>query len=75
MSRRCRRSEPRAGLPRPAYDPAGAPRAYIRTLLPAILAGQVNPGQVFDSELDLDHTPQGYQDMDARRALKVLIRP
>jgi threonine dehydrogenase-like Zn-dependent dehydrogenase len=50
-------------------------RAYIRTLLPAILAGQVNPGQVFDSELDLDHTPQGYQDMDARRALKVLIRP
>ena len=50
-------------------------RAYIQTLMPAILDGQVNPGQVFDSELDLDHTPQGYQDMDARRALKVLIRP
>jgi threonine dehydrogenase-like Zn-dependent dehydrogenase len=50
-------------------------RAYIETLMPGILAGQVNPGRVFDREVALDQTPQGYQDMDARRALKVLVHP
>lgn len=50
-------------------------RAYINTLMPGILAGQVNPGRVFDREVTLDQTPQGYRDMDARRALKVLICP
>lgn len=50
-------------------------RAYIHSLMPAILSGQVSPGKVFDSELDLEQVPQGYKDMDARRALKVLIRP
>jgi len=43
--------------------------------MPGILTGQVNPGRVFDREVTIDQTPQGYQDMDARRALKVLIRP
>jgi threonine dehydrogenase-like Zn-dependent dehydrogenase len=50
-------------------------RAYINTLMPGILAGQVNPGRVFDREVTLDQTPQGYKDMDERRAIKVLIRP
>jgi threonine dehydrogenase-like Zn-dependent dehydrogenase len=50
-------------------------RAYIQTLMPGILSGQVNPGRVFDSEVTLDEVPQGYQDMDTRRALKVLVRP
>jgi threonine dehydrogenase-like Zn-dependent dehydrogenase len=50
-------------------------RAYIETLMPGILAGQVDPGRVFDREVALDQTPQGYQDMDARRALKVLVHP
>ena len=50
-------------------------RAYIQTLMPGILSGQVNPGRVFDREVTLDEVPQGYQDMDARRALKVLVRP
>jgi threonine dehydrogenase-like Zn-dependent dehydrogenase len=49
-------------------------RAYIQTLMPGILTGTVNPGRVFDREVTLDQTPQGYQDMDSRRALKVLIR-
>jgi len=50
-------------------------RAYIPALMRGILAGQVNPGRVFDREVTLDQTPQGYQDMNARRALKVLVRP
>lgn len=50
-------------------------RAYIQTLMPAILAGQVNPGRVFDRELALDQIPEGYKEMDSRRALKVLVRP
>ena len=49
-------------------------RAYIETLMPGILSGTVNPGRVFDREVTLDQTPGGYEDMDSRRALKVLIR-
>jgi threonine dehydrogenase-like Zn-dependent dehydrogenase len=43
--------------------------------MPGILSGQVNPGRVFDREITLDEVPQGYQDMDSRQALKVLVRP
>jgi threonine dehydrogenase-like Zn-dependent dehydrogenase len=50
-------------------------RTYIETLMPDVLAGRVDPGRVFDREVTLDQTPQGYKDMDTRRALKVLIRP
>ncbi|WP_194927733.1 zinc-binding dehydrogenase [Catenulispora pinisilvae] len=50
-------------------------RAYISTLLPDILDGTVNPGKVFDQQISLDQTPAGYQAMDNRSALKVLIRP
>ena len=49
-------------------------RAYIQTLMPGILTGQVKGGRVFDRETTLDQTPQGYLDMEARRALKVLVR-
>ena len=42
--------------------------------MPGILSGTVNPGRVFDREVTLDQTPGGYEDMDSRRALKVLIR-
>ena len=50
-------------------------RAYIETLMPDVLAGRVDPGCVFDREVTLDQTPQGYKDMDTRQALKVLVRP
>jgi threonine dehydrogenase-like Zn-dependent dehydrogenase len=50
-------------------------RAYIHTLMPAILAGEASPGRVFDRELSLDQIPEGYKGMDSRQALKVLIRP
>jgi threonine dehydrogenase-like Zn-dependent dehydrogenase len=50
-------------------------RAYIETLMPDVLAGRVDPGRVFDREVVLEQTPQGYKDMDSRQALKVLVRP
>lgn len=50
-------------------------RAYLEQLLPAVLDGTVNPGQVFDLTVDLDDTPKGYTAMDERTALKVLVQP
>jgi threonine dehydrogenase-like Zn-dependent dehydrogenase len=43
--------------------------------MPDVPAGRVDPGRVFDREITLDQTPRGYQDMDTRQALKVLVRP
>jgi threonine dehydrogenase-like Zn-dependent dehydrogenase len=50
-------------------------RAYIERLLPAVLDGTVNPGRVFDSVVSLEDTPKGYAAMDAREAIKVMVRP
>jgi len=50
-------------------------RAYIEHLLPAVLDGTVNPGKVFDRTVSLEDTPLGYAAMDAREALKVMIKP
>jgi threonine dehydrogenase-like Zn-dependent dehydrogenase len=50
-------------------------RAYIDELLPDILDGTIEPGKVFDATADLDGVPAGYQDMDDRKSLKVLIKP
>jgi threonine dehydrogenase-like Zn-dependent dehydrogenase len=49
-------------------------RIYIPELLDDVLAGTIDPGRVFDYETDLDHTPDAYQAMDERRAIKSLIR-
>ncbi len=57
---------------------AGGPapvRAYIEELMPDILDGTIEPGKVFDAITDLDGVPAGYQDMDNRKSLKVLINP
>ncbi len=50
-------------------------RAYIEQLLPAVLDGTVQPGLVFDRTVPLDDTPAAYAAMDAREALKVMVRP
>jgi threonine dehydrogenase-like Zn-dependent dehydrogenase len=80
----------RVGVPHyaaiPAAEPAfyrniivgGGPapvRAYIDTLLPDILEGTIEPGRVFDCEIGLDATPDGYRAMDERRFIKVMVRP
>jgi threonine dehydrogenase-like Zn-dependent dehydrogenase len=50
-------------------------RAYIEQLLPAVLDGAVNPGKVFDRTISIDDVPAGYEAMDQRQALKVMVRP
>jgi len=50
-------------------------RAYIPELLPLVLDGTIDPGQVFDLTLPLEDAAEGYAAMDSRRAIKVLLHP
>jgi len=57
---------------------AGGPapvRGYIDDLLPDVMEGRIEPGLVFDRTVGLDEVPDGYRAMNAREALKVMIRP
>lgn len=49
-------------------------RAYIEALLPDIREGRIEPGFVFDRTVDIEGVPDGYAAMNAREALKVMIR-
>ncbi len=49
-------------------------RAYVPDLMPDVLAGTLDPSPVLDMTVDLDSVPAGYAAMDARRALKVMVR-
>jgi threonine dehydrogenase-like Zn-dependent dehydrogenase len=49
-------------------------RKYIPELLDAVIAGEINPGRVFDFETDLDHVVAAYDAMDERRAIKSVLR-
>ncbi len=56
---------------------AGGPapvRAYIEELLPDVLEGRIQPGRVFDRVTELDGVPDGYRAMNAREAIKVMVR-
>ena len=50
-------------------------RAYLEDSIPQVLDGTIDPGRVFDRELPLSDIARAYRLMDAREALKVLIRP
>ncbi len=50
-------------------------RAYIEELMPEVLDGTIKPGRVFDSEVGLDRVPGGYESMNERSSLKVLVKP
>lgn len=50
-------------------------RRYLPDLLDLVTSGAVNPGLVFDSVLPLADVAEGYQAMDERRAIKVLLQP
>jgi threonine dehydrogenase-like Zn-dependent dehydrogenase len=49
-------------------------RKYIPDLLARVLAGDINPGLVFDFTTDLEHVADAYAAMDERRAIKSLLR-
>jgi threonine dehydrogenase-like Zn-dependent dehydrogenase len=48
-------------------------RQYIPELLEHVLAGDINPGLVFNLATDLDHVAEAYAAMDERRAIKSLL--
>jgi threonine dehydrogenase-like Zn-dependent dehydrogenase len=50
-------------------------RAYIGDLLPDVLEGRIEPGRVFDRNVDLDGVPDGYRAMDERESIKVMVTP
>jgi hypothetical protein len=50
-------------------------RAYLPELLADVWAGTLDPGPVFDLELPLAQVADAYAAMDARTAVKVLLRP
>jgi len=50
-------------------------RRFLPHLMDLIWNRDINPGRVFDLELPLDEAPAGYQAMDQRQAIKVLLRP
>jgi threonine dehydrogenase-like Zn-dependent dehydrogenase len=49
-------------------------RRYISELLGDVIAGNINPGRVFDHEVSLDNVAEGYEAMNERRATKALVR-
>lgn len=49
-------------------------RAYLPELLADVLNGTIDPSPVFDLTVSLDQVPDGYKSMDARTALKALVK-
>jgi threonine dehydrogenase-like Zn-dependent dehydrogenase len=50
-------------------------RRFLPQLIDLIWSRQIDPGKVFDLELPLEEAAAGYQAMDQRRAIKVLLHP
>jgi threonine dehydrogenase-like Zn-dependent dehydrogenase len=50
-------------------------RRFLPQLIDLIWNRKINPGKVFDLELPIDQAAEGYQAMDQRQAIKVLLRP
>jgi threonine dehydrogenase-like Zn-dependent dehydrogenase len=48
-------------------------RSYIETLMRHVVDRTIDPSRVFDLELPLDCVAEGYEAMDKRRAIKVLL--
>ena len=50
-------------------------RAYAEELMADVLQGTLDPSPVFTKTVDLDGVPEGYEAMDNREAVKVLVKP
>ncbi|MDE2481615.1 MAG: alcohol dehydrogenase catalytic domain-containing protein [bacterium] len=48
-------------------------RAYVETLMDYVMRDAIDPSRVFDLTLPLDRVAEGYQAMDERRAIKVVL--
>ena len=50
-------------------------RRFLPELVDLIISGEINPGDVFDLTLPLEEAAKGYEAMDERSAIKVLLTP
>jgi threonine dehydrogenase-like Zn-dependent dehydrogenase len=50
-------------------------RRFLPELIELIWNREIDPGKVFDLELPLEQAAEGYEAMDLRRAIMVLLRP
>lgn len=50
-------------------------RQYLPELLADVLAGTIDPAPVLTDDVALDDVAEGYRRMDAREAIKVMVRP
>jgi threonine dehydrogenase-like Zn-dependent dehydrogenase len=50
-------------------------RRFLPDLITLVLDGHLRPGKVFDLTLPLSRVADGYQAMDERKAIKVLLKP
>jgi threonine dehydrogenase-like Zn-dependent dehydrogenase len=50
-------------------------RHYLERLRDDVLAGEIDPGRVFDVTMPLADVAEAYTAMDERRAIKVMLRP
>jgi threonine dehydrogenase-like Zn-dependent dehydrogenase len=50
-------------------------RRFLPELIELIWNRRIDPGKVFDLELPLEQAAKGYQAMDQRQAIKVLLHP
>jgi Bacterial regulatory helix-turn-helix protein, lysR family len=48
-------------------------RRFLPERIDLVCNGKINPGKVFDLELPLEQTAEGYKAMHERRAIKVLL--
>ncbi len=48
-------------------------RKYIPDLLDQVLKGQLDPSPVLNQQVDLEGVPAGYEAMDTRKAIKVMV--
>jgi alcohol dehydrogenase len=49
-------------------------REYLEELMEDVLQGTLDPSPVLDKKVDLDGVPEGYEAMDNREAIKVMVR-
>lgn len=49
-------------------------RHYVEELMEDVLQGTLDPAPVLDKTVDLDGVPEGYQAMDDREAIKVMVK-
>lgn len=58
-----------------SFSAGGAPvRNYIEELMDDVLQGTLDPSPILTKTVDLDGVPEGYQAMDDREAIKVMVK-